>query len=63
MHSSVILKNDVKEHAVLFKEIADAMFVQQLYQDALSIYEDLSADEAASINFFSAFLELLTDVY
>ncbi|GJJ15577.1 hypothetical protein Clacol_009855 [Clathrus columnatus] len=48
MHSGIILQNDIKEHAVLFTEIADAMFEQQLYQDALAIYEDLSADETTS---------------
>lgn len=59
MHSNIILQNNIKEHAILFTEIADAMFDQQLYQDALAIYEDLSADETVSSHFLLK-LEKLT---
>jgi hypothetical protein len=45
MHSRLILQNDVRNHAVLFTEIADVMFEQRLYGDALGVYEALSADE------------------
>jgi len=46
----VILSNDVREHAVLLSEIADAMFDQRLHEDALRIYEILSADETVFIS-------------
>lgn len=38
----------MRTHAVLFAEIADTMFDQRLYADALEVYEMLSGDEAVS---------------
>ncbi|KAF8575754.1 TPR-like protein [Ramaria rubella] len=48
LHSNVILQHDIREHAVLLTEIADVMFDQGLHEDALGIYETLSADETTS---------------
>jgi len=54
LHSDIILQNDVREHAVLFNELADTMFDQGLFDAALGIYEVLSADEMVWFSFHHA---------
>ncbi|KAJ6571874.1 hypothetical protein B0H19DRAFT_1131683 [Mycena capillaripes] len=48
LHVSAILSEDVLDYAPLFVEIADTFFEDQMYADALPIYELLGSDRSTS---------------